>query len=67
MEIPWESLDEDLLLRLIDEVVTRDGTDYGIAEISRERKIEEVRAALKAKRAIIQWDVDSETVSIQEK
>lgn len=67
MEIPWESLDEDLLLRLIDEVVTRDGTDYGVLEKTREQKVDDVKRALASKRAVIHWDVDSETASIQEK
>lgn len=65
MEIPWQSLDETLLTRLIEEVVTRDGTDYGMNEKTREQKIYEVKKALQLKQAIICWDSDTETASIQ--
>lgn len=66
MEIPWQSLSEAVLTRMIEEVVTRDGTDYGANEKSREQKIAEVKMALTENRAVIFWDIDSETASIQE-
>ena len=29
MHIPWDALDAETLTRLLSEIVTRDGTDYG--------------------------------------
>ena len=67
MEIPWESLDQDVLKNLLDEIVTRDGTDYGEVERTRRQKIDQLLTALNTGNAIIHWDVDSETASIIKK
>ena len=64
MEIPWKSLEEGVLLRLIEEVVTRDGTDYGAEEKSRDQKIAEAKKALESGKAAILWDMATETVSL---
>jgi len=67
MEIPWKSLEEEVLRRLIDELVTRDGTDYGMKAKTRSEKIDEVKAALDSGEAVILWDTETETASISEK
>ena len=67
MEIPWKSLEEGVLQRLIEEVVTRDGTDYGAEEKSRDQKIAEARKALELGKAIILWDMETETASLVKK
>ena len=67
MEIPWRSLSKEVLLNLVDEIVTRDGTDYGDIEKSREQKINQLMTALESGKATIYWDADSETASIKEK
>ena len=67
MEIPWESLEDEVLQRLIDELVTRDGTDYGMEEKTRAVKIAEEKSALDSGVAAIVWDVVRETASITEK
>ena len=43
MIIPWERIPPDTLERLIEEYVTRDGTDYGTVETPLETRVEQVR------------------------
>lgn len=47
MIIPWQQLSGDALRGLIEEFVTRDGTDYGEQEVSLERRVEQVMAQLR--------------------
>ncbi len=53
MKIPWQSLSDDALDGLIDEFVTRDGTDYGENEVPLERRKQQVMAALRNGSAVI--------------
>jgi uncharacterized protein YheU (UPF0270 family) len=46
MIIPWQELATDTLDNLIEEFVSRDGTDYGEQEYSLVDKVAQVRAAL---------------------
>jgi len=46
MIIPWQELAADTLDNLIEEFVSRDGTDYGEQEYSLVDKVAQVRAAL---------------------
>ena len=42
MIIPHQQLDPDTLHALLEEIVTRDGTDYGEQEIPTEQKVQQV-------------------------
>lgn len=53
MIIPYEQLHPDTLNALIEEFVSRDGTDYGTNEISLAAKVEQVRCKLAAGEAVI--------------
>ncbi|MBA4501024.1 YheU family protein [Marinobacterium marinum] len=53
MIVPWQALDPETLDNLIEEFVSRDGTDYGEQEYSLSRKAEQVRAALSAGEAVL--------------
>lgn len=65
MEIPYQSLEEEVLYELLKEIVTRDGTDYGWEEKTTEQKICAALDALKKGKACLYWDADSETASLQ--
>ncbi len=67
MRIPWESLDRDTLDNLISEFVTRDGTDYGHADVTLESKTGAVWRALQSGEAVISFDEETETVTILSK
>lgn len=59
-----DQLSPEALRGLIQEFVTRDGTDYGAVERSLETKIEEVHAQLVSGEARIVFDPETETTNI---
>jgi uncharacterized protein len=64
VEIPAEKVNEALLSALIEEFVTREGTDYGFVEYSLEDKIASVRDQLARGEAVIVFDEETESVDI---
>lgn len=56
MIIPHDQLSAEALVGLIEEFVTRDGTDYGRDEVSLDTKVAQVRSALQSGRAVILYD-----------
>ena len=65
MEIPYQSLDELTLKNLVEEFVSREGTDYGLEEYSLEDKVAQVIRQLEAKQARIVYDAESKTCNIE--
>jgi uncharacterized protein YheU (UPF0270 family) len=63
-EVPSSALKAEVLRALIEEFVTRDGTDYGDRERSLEEKVEDVRRQLESGDARIVFDPEAETVNI---
>lgn len=59
MLIPFKQLSEETLTALIEDFVTRDGTDHGDLTPLQTR-IERVRYALEKKQAVIVFDVESQ-------
>jgi uncharacterized protein YheU (UPF0270 family) len=64
VEIPFDKLSQELLEALIQEFVTREGTDYGEGEHSLSEKVIEVRKLLVQGKAKIVFDPESETCNI---
>jgi len=64
VRIPYDQLSPEALNGVIEEFVTRDGTDYGEIEISLETKINQVLNQLKSGKAVIVFDSESETCNI---
>lgn len=64
LEIPYQALKHDTLTALIEDFVTRDGTDYGAAEVSREAKVQQVRRQLERGEALITYDEETETCAL---
>ncbi len=67
VKIPYDQLSQEALKGVIEEFVTRNGTDYGEAQIPLETKIAQVLIQLKSKEAFIVFDHDSETATILHK
>ena len=67
LTIPYQELSPDALRGVIEEFVTREGTDYGEAEISLETKIKQVLKQLHAGKAVIVFDQKTETCNIVSK
>ena len=64
IEIPLSHLDEEILQAVIEEFITREGTDYGQQEISLAQKAAQVRKQLETGLAVIVFDEASETTGI---
>ena len=64
MIIPHDQLSPDALQGLIEEFITRDGTDYGEHEIPLTQKVEQVRRQLLRGDVVIVFDVATESISL---
>ncbi|MFW6053154.1 MAG: YheU family protein [Desulfosalsimonas sp.] len=62
--IPYNQLSPEALYGVVEEFVTRDGTDYGEREVSLEVKISQIINQLKSKEAVIVFDQESQTCNI---
>lgn len=62
--VPYDSLEQSTLMALVEEFVTRDGTDYGDLECATEQKVQQVLAGLADKRWLIVFDPDLEQCNI---
>ena len=67
MIIPYEKLSRTALDGLIEEFVTRDGTDSGYTKTSLEENVEMVKRQLKRGEAFIVYDEASRTANIVSK
>ena len=65
--VPWSDIDRATLDNLIEEFVTRDGTDYGDQEIPTATKVEQVHHQLKKQEAFVVFDEVTESVSVMGK
>jgi uncharacterized protein len=61
MQIPWDRLSPDVLDAVIEEYVTREGTDYGPHDYSLADKVAQVRLQLQRGEAVIDFDPDTQT------
>lgn len=64
IKIAYTQLSPEALQGVIEEFVTRDGTDYGEIEIPLETKVFQVLVQLKSGKAVIVFDPESETCNI---
>ena len=65
--VPWKDLPPDTLHNLIEEFVTRDGTDYSDTEIPTATKVKQVREQLKKEQVFVVFDETTESVSVLSK
>lgn len=64
LNIPWRELSEDALNGVIEEFVTREGTEYGNLEVSLSDKCRQIRHQLERGEAMITYDEATGTCSI---
>ncbi|MFT7687870.1 MAG: hypothetical protein ACI9FB_003228 [Candidatus Azotimanducaceae bacterium] len=64
LTIPWQSLSNDALRGVIEDFVSREGTDYGHSEYSLDQKVEQVKAQLQKNEATIVFDDELGSCSI---
>lgn len=64
MNVPYSELSEEALQALIEDFVTRDGTDYGQDELSLAQKSVRLLALLKSGDMLISYNADTETCGL---
>jgi uncharacterized protein len=65
MIIPHRLLSPDALRGVIEAFVTREGTDYGLQDVSLATKVFQVQQQLDAGTAVIVYDDDTDSCTIQ--
>lgn len=65
--IPFDSLDPDTLVNVLNDIVSRDGTDYGDYDLSTEQKRLQALRALQSGQAVLVFDTESETIQLVSK
>jgi hypothetical protein len=63
--IPYQRLSQGALDGVMEEFITREGTDYGHSEVTFEDKRRAVLAQLRSGRAYIEFDPASETCTLR--
>lgn len=66
MIVPWNQLQPTTLRALVDEYVTRDGTDYGEREALVETKIQQVLRQLERGEIEVVFDPATQTCNLQD-
>ena len=64
MEIPFKALDENTLQNLVQEFVSREGTDYGLHIYDLQDKVSDVMWQLEKGTVFIEYDAQSSSCNI---
>lgn len=67
IQVPYQNINPQTLEQLIEDVVTRDGTDYGAEEMSLADKKNQVIFHLQKGLAVVVFDNTTQTVAIVNK
>ncbi len=62
--IPWQELSPEALSGLVEEFVSREGTEYGEGEVSLADKVREVIAQLEAGTVVAVFDIERGSTSV---
>lgn len=66
MIIPWQSLEAETLIQILESFILREGTDYGEYEQTLENKVAALKSQLVSNKIQIIWSELSETIDIKE-
>lgn len=64
IEVPWERLSASALRGVIEEFVTREGTEYGAHDVSLEQKVREVQRQLERGEVVVLFHAARQTVNL---
>ena len=67
MRIPHTALSVESLRGIIEEYVTREGTEYGARDYSLEEKVEQILGQLERGEVVIEYDPDGQTCNLLRK
>jgi uncharacterized protein YheU (UPF0270 family) len=62
--IPFDQLSPEAINGLVEEFITREGTDYGLEEVSLNDKVAQVMTQIKRGEVVIVYDAGMESVSL---
>jgi uncharacterized protein YheU (UPF0270 family) len=65
VEVPTSELSQSALLGIVEEFITREGTDYGLREHTFDEKRESVLRLIAAGEVAIFFDTESETTTLR--
>ncbi|MEQ8954302.1 MAG: YheU family protein [Gammaproteobacteria bacterium] len=61
MEIPFDALSSEALRAIIEEFVTREGTEYGSTDVDLETKVRQVQAQLRRGELGLSYDEETQS------
>lgn len=64
VEIPLEVLNEETLTAILESFIQREGTDYGLNEVSLVKKVEQLRNQLLQGHILIAFDQSTESLNL---
>jgi uncharacterized protein YheU (UPF0270 family) len=62
--VPYERLEATVLRGIIEEFVLREGTDYGHAECTLEKKVETVHQQIIQGKIVVLFDPETESINL---
>ena len=62
--IPYDRIPSELLVRLLEDFISREGTDYGVIERTMEEKVSDLRTQLQRGEVKVIFDGESETFTL---
>ena len=65
MNIPFNELATETLTAIIEEFISREGTDYGVYETSLEKKVQQVMNQLQRGEIVVTFDPESQSCDLQ--
>ncbi len=65
MNIPYQERAVETLKAIIEEFMSREGTDYGAHETSLEKKVQQVMNQLKRGEIVVTFDPESQSCDLQ--
>lgn len=64
IEVPFEQLSRDALQGLIEEFITREGTDYGTEDYDLKQKVAQVKGQLEEGEVVISFEPATESCTL---
>lgn len=64
LEVPIDSLSPEALEGILHNFILREGTDYGLNEVSLEKKVEQLKGQILRGEVLITFDRSTESVSL---
>jgi len=65
MNIPFQDLAVETLTAIIEEFISREGTNYGVHETSLEKKVQQVMNQLHRGEIVVTFDQESQSCDLQ--